>query len=145
MSDVHKRYRHVLGQNLGWLDDIARAKRPQRLPVVLTRPEVKALLGTLEGVHWMMASLFSGAGLRLLECLRLRVKDIDFGSHQILLCAGKGNQDRRTMLPAAVHEWLTAHLEHVRQQHQHDLAHGFGAGLRVSLVSHGRGPKRGVE
>jgi integron integrase len=119
-------YRHVLGQSLGWLDEIARAKRPQRLPVVLTRPEVKALLGALEGVHWMMASLFSGAGLRLLECLRLRAKDIDFGSHQILLCAGKGNQDRRTMLPAVVQEPLVAHLEHVRQQHQQDLAYGFG-------------------
>jgi integron integrase len=119
-------YRHVLGQSLGWLDDIARAKRPQRLPVVLTKPEVKALLGALEGVHWIMASLLYGAGLRLLECLRLRVKDIDFGSHQIVLREGKGNKDRRTMLPAAVHELLTAHLTHVRQQHQHDLAHGFG-------------------
>jgi integron integrase len=119
-------YRHVLGQNLGWLDDVVRAKRPQRLPVVLTRPEVKALLGALEGVHWVMASLLYGAGLRLLECLRLRVKDIDFGSHQIVLREGKGNKDRRTMLPAAVHELLTAHLAHVRRQHQHDLAHGFG-------------------
>ena len=119
-------YRHVLGQSLGWLDDIVRAKRPQRLPVVLTRPEVKALLGALEGVHWIMASLLYGAGLRLLECLRLRVKDIDFASHQILLREGKGNKDRRTMLPAAVQELLTAHLEHVRQRHQHDLAQGFG-------------------
>jgi len=119
-------YRHVLGQSLGWLDDIARAKRPQRLPVVLTKPEVKALLGALEGVHWIMASLLYGAGLRLLECLRLRVKDIDFASHQILLRQGKGNKDRRTMLPAAVQELLTAHLEHVRQRHQHDLAQGFG-------------------
>ena len=119
-------YRHVLGQNLGWLDDVVRAKRPQRLPVVLTRPEVKALRGALEGVHWILASLLYGAGLRLLECLRLRVKDIDFASHQILLREGKGNKDRRTMLPAAVHEPLAAHLEHVRQRHQHDLAHGFG-------------------
>ena len=68
-------YRHVLDQNLGWLEDVVRAKRPQRLPVVLTRPEVKALLGALEGVHWIMASLLYGAGLRLLECLHLRVKD----------------------------------------------------------------------
>jgi integrase len=100
-------YHHVLGQNLGWLDDVVRAKRPQRLPVVLTRPEVKALLGALEGVHWIMASLLYGAGLRLLECLRLRVKDIDFASHQMLLREGKGNKDRRTMLPAAVQEPLT--------------------------------------
>ena len=119
-------YRHVLGQSLGWLDDIVRAKRPQRLPVVLTKAEVKALLSALEGMHWIMASLLYGAGLCLLECLRLRVKDIDFASHQILLREGKGNKDRRTMLPAAVQELLTADLEHVRQRHQHDLAQGFG-------------------
>jgi integron integrase len=119
-------YRHVLGQNFGWLADVVRAKRPQRLPVVLTRPEVKALLGALEAEHWIMASLLYGAGLCLLECLRLRVKDIDFASRQISLREGKGNKDRRTMLPAAVQEPLAAHLEHVRQRHQHDLAHGFG-------------------
>ena len=119
-------YRHVLGQNLGWLEDVVRAKRPQRLPVVLTRPEVKALLGALDGAHWIMASLLYGAGLRLLECLRLRVKDIDFASHQILLREGKGNKDRRTMLPAVVQEPLAAHLEHVRERHQQDLVHGFG-------------------
>jgi integron integrase len=119
-------YRHVLRQNLGWLEEVVRAKRPQRLPVVLTRPEVKALLGALDGVHWIMTSLLYGAGLRLLECLRLRVKDIDFASHQILLREGKGNKDRRTILPAAVHEPLRVHLEYVRQRHQHDLAAGFG-------------------
>jgi integrase len=91
--------RHVLGLKMGWLDDIVRAKRPQRLPIVLTRSEVKALLGALGGVHWIMASLLYGAGLRLLECLRLRAKDIDFSSHQILVREGKGNKDRRTMLP----------------------------------------------
>jgi integron integrase len=119
-------YRHVLGLNLGWLQDVVRAKRPQRLPVVLTRSEVKALLGALEGVHWIMASRLYGAGLRLLECLRLRVKDTDFSSHQLLVREGKGNKDRRTMLPAAVKEPLAAHLEHVRQLHQHDLAQGLG-------------------
>jgi len=82
-------YRHVLGQNFGWLADVVRAKRPQRLPVVLTRPEVRALLGALEGVHWVMASLLYGAGLRLLECLRFRVKDIDVANHQILLREGQ--------------------------------------------------------
>jgi integron integrase len=119
-------YRHVLDRDVHWLQDVIRAKRPQRLPVVLTRPEVKALLGALEGVHWIMASLLYGAGLRLLECLRLRVKDTDFSSHQILVRKGKGNKDRRTMLPTAVKEPLAAHLEHVRQWHQHDLAQGFG-------------------
>jgi site-specific recombinase XerD len=74
-------FRHVLSQNLGWSEDVVHAKRPQCPPVVLTRPEVKAMLGALEGVHWIMASLLYGASLRLLECLRLRVKDIDFASH----------------------------------------------------------------
>jgi integron integrase len=119
-------YRHVLGQNFGWLEDVVRAKRPQRLPVVLTRREVRALLDSLDGVHWIMASLLYGAGLRLLECLRLRVKDIDFASHQILIREGKDHKDRRTMLPAAVQEPLTAHLAHVRQWHQHDLVRGYG-------------------
>jgi integrase len=75
------RYRHVLGQHFGWLADVVRAKRPPWLPIVWTRPEDRALLGALEGVHWIMASLLSGAGLRLLECLRLHVKDMDVASH----------------------------------------------------------------
>jgi integron integrase len=120
------RYRHLLGQNLRWLDDVVRARRLQRLPVVLTRPEVRALLGPLDGVHWMMVSLLYGSGLRLLECLRLRVKDMDFSSHQILIREGKGHKDRRTMLPAAVKEPLANHLDRVRQWYQHDLAAGFG-------------------
>jgi len=119
-------YRHVLGQHLGWLDDVVRAKRPQRLPVVLTRPEVKALLGALDGAHWIMASLVYGAGLRLLACLRLRVQDMDVASHRSLVREGKGNKDRRTMLPAAVPAWLAAHLDRGRQRHQHDVAQGFG-------------------
>jgi site-specific recombinase XerD len=73
-----------------------------------------------------MASLLEGAGLRLLECLRLRVQDMDFASHQMVLREGQGHKDRSTMLPAAVQEPLAAHLEHVRQRHQHDVAHGFG-------------------
>ena len=81
---------HVLGQNLGWSEGVVHAKRPQRLRDVVTRPEVKAMLGALEGMHWMMAGLLYGAGLRLLECLRLSVKDIDFATHQILLREGKG-------------------------------------------------------
>jgi site-specific recombinase XerD len=81
---------HVLSQNLGWSEDVVHAKRPQRPPVVLTRPEVKTLLSALNGVHWIMASLLYGAGLRILECLRLSVKGIDFATHQILLREGKG-------------------------------------------------------
>jgi integrase len=120
------RYRHVLGQHFGWLADVVRAKRPPRLLIMWTRPEVRALLGALEGVHWIMASLLSGAGLRLLECLRLHVKDVDVASHKMLLREGKGQKDRRTMLPAAVHEPLADHLDHIRQRHQPDLVEGFG-------------------
>jgi integron integrase len=123
-------YREVLGRDPGWLDGIVRAKRPQRLPVVLTRQEVSALLGALSGVNWMMATLLYGAGLRLRECLRLRVKDIDFSRSEIVAREGKGNKDRVTMLPASLQEPLAAHLERVRRLHERDLAAGFG---RVQL------------
>lgn len=119
-------YCHVLDQHVGWLDDVVRAKRSQRLPVVLTRHEVRALLGTLDGLHWSMASLLYGAGLRLLECLRLRVKDIDFGAHQLVVREGKGNKDRVTVLPAAVEVPLSAHLTRVRDLRRRDLEQGFG-------------------
>ena len=119
-------YRDVLGVELPWLADLARAKRPQRLPVVLTREEVRAVLGRLDGVPRLMDVLLYGAGLRLLECCRLRVKDVDFGANQIVIRDGKGNKDRVTMLPAAVRADLARHLEHVRKQHQVDLRQGAG-------------------
>jgi len=119
-------YREVLSQDLGWLDDVIHAKRPKRLPVVLTRQEVRTLLSALEGVKWIMASLLYGGGLRLLECLRLRVKDIEFGANQIVVREGKGNKDRVTMLPAMVKAPLAAHVERVRRVHQHDLERGWG-------------------
>ncbi len=123
-------YKDVLGCDPGWLDDVVRAKRPQRLPVVLTRPEVDALLAALEGVSWIMAMLLYGSGLRLTECLRLRVKDIDFTRHEILVREGKGNKDRVTMLPGAVKEDLLKHLDRVRVLHERDVKAGFG---RVQL------------
>ena len=119
-------YRHVLGQNIGWIDEVVRAKRPQRLPVVLTKEEVRAVLNGLEDVNWLMANLLYGSGLRLLECLRLRVKDIDFAQHQLLIRAGKGNKDRVTLLPAVVETPLKTHLEEVRKLHQRDIEQGFG-------------------
>jgi len=119
-------YREVLAQDVGWLDDVVRAKRPERLPVVLTRQEVKELLGALQGVNWIMANLLYGAGLRLLECLRLRVKDIDFDANQIVVREGKGDKDRVTMLPAIAKAPLAAHRERVRTLHQRDLEQGFG-------------------
>ena len=123
-------YRAVFGRDPGWLEGIVRAKRPQRLPVVLTRPEVSRLLAALNGVNWIMAMLLYGAGLRLRECLRLRVKDIDFSRNEIVVRQGKGDKDRVTMLPASLKELLGAHLERVRRVHERDLAAGFG---RVQL------------
>ena len=120
-------YRHVLDLNPGWIDNVVRAKQPQRLPVVLRKHEVKALLDALEGVHWLMGHLLYGAGLRLLECLRLRVKDIDFSANYIVVREGKGNKDRTTMLPLTVKATLAAHLARVRELHQRDLARGFGS------------------
>jgi integrase len=87
-------YRDVLKIKLPWLGDVQRAKKPQRLPVVLTRQEVRAVLAQLEGTTWLMAALIYGAGLRLLECLRLRVKDIDFGYQHLLIRDAKGQKDR---------------------------------------------------
>jgi len=119
-------YREVLGQDLPWLDSVVRAKGPQRLPVVLTRAEVRAILQHLQGMPWLMALLMYGAGLRLLECARLRVQDVDFATNQIVVRAGKGNKDRVTMLPAAVKADLARHLQRVKRQHEHDLQHGAG-------------------
>ncbi len=119
-------YREVLGQEVPWLDGIVHAKRPWRLPVVLTREEVRAVLGQLNGVPRLMALLLYGAGLRVVECARLRVKDVDFTSNQIVVRAGKGSRDRVTMLPAAVKADLARHLECARRQYEQDLKRGGG-------------------
>jgi integron integrase len=119
-------YRDVLGVDLPWLDEIVRARRPMRLPVVLTRDEVRAVIRQLHGPPRLMAILMYGSGLRLLECARLRVKDLDFARRQLTVRAGKGDKDRVTTLPAIVTSDLTGHLATVRQQHEHDLASGVG-------------------
>src|SRR5256712_10060212 len=119
-------YREVLGVELPWLDDVVRAKRPQRLPVVLTRDEVRAVVRSLQGIPRLMASLLYGSGLRLLECCRLRVQDVDFGTNQILVRGAKGDKDRITVLPAAIKADLIRHLDRVREQHGRDLQAGGG-------------------
>jgi integron integrase len=119
-------YKEVLGQPLPWLDALDRARRPVRVPTVLTRGEVQRLLARLDGSRWLMASLLYGAGLRLRECLKLRVKDVDFEYRQIVVRDGKGAKDRVTMLPGAVIEQLKAHLVHVKALHVRDVAHGYG-------------------
>ena len=118
-------YRNVLQIDLK-LDRIPRAKIPKKLPVVLTRGEVRKILGQLSGPKWLMVMLLYGAGLRLLECARLRVKDIDFERNQIMVRAGKGNRDRATVLPQAVKVPLREHLRRVKKQHEADLARDSG-------------------
>lgn len=120
-------YRDVLEQDLHLTLSAVRAKRPKRVPTVLTEAEVQAVLAHLAGQHGLMAQLLYGSGLRLMECLRLRVKDVDFAQHQIVVRDGKGMQDRVTLLPQRVVEPLTAHLADVRLLHQRDLARGYGA------------------
>ncbi len=120
-------YRDVLGRELAWMDEIVRARRPARLPVVLARGEVAALLRELQGVERLMASLLYGAGLRLLECCRLRVKDIEFSRGELLVRDGKGGKDRVTLLPSGLREPLQTHLAGVSDQHGHDLERGLGS------------------
>ncbi len=119
-------YRQVLCVDLPWMDEIQRAKRPERLPVVLTRAEVSRLLDAMEGVAWLQASLLYGSGLRLLECLRLRVQDIDFGRCEITVRLGKGGKDRKTMLPPSLVDPLRAQLTQVAELHRRDLGRGLG-------------------
>jgi integron integrase len=119
-------YREVLKRDVGSLGEVARAKRPERLPVVFSRAEVRGVLAHLDGAHWLMASLLYGAGLRLMECIRLRVKDIDFAYRQILVRDGKGQKDRVTMLPQALVEPLKHQLEKAKVLHEQDLTEGFG-------------------
>jgi integron integrase len=119
-------YRDVLKVDPGELHDLVRTKQPITLPVVLNPREVEALLDQLDGVPRLMATLLYGAGLHLLECANLRVKDIDFDAHQLIVRSGKGRKDRITLLPDLVHGDLADHLERVRVQHQRDLAKGAG-------------------
>jgi integron integrase len=119
-------YREVLNNPLDWLDDLERVKRPARLPVVLSRDEVRAVLAQLDGSKWLMASLLYGSGLRLMECLRLRVKDIDFGYSQIIVRDGKGGKDRATVLPDTLKPAIQTHLDKVKALHENDLRLGFG-------------------
>lgn len=118
-------YKEMLAQPLPWLEGLDRAKRPVRVPAVLTREEVERLLAQMRGTKRLMASLLYGAGLRLRECLKLRVKDVDFGYRQITVRDGKGAKDRVTMLPAQLVEPLRQQLERVRRLHECDVASGM--------------------
>lgn len=123
-------YREVLGMDLGLIGEIERPQRQAKLPVVLTKEEVRRVLASVAPAHRLACRLLYGTGMRLLECLRLRVKDVDFGRNEIVIHDGKGAKDRVTMLPESVKEDLACHLERVRLLHEKDLAAGHG---RASL------------
>ena len=119
-------YRQILKVELPWLDGIQRAKKPTRLPVVMSRDEVRNLLAQLDGTRWLIVSLIYGSGLRLTEALRLRVKDVDFHYKQLLIRDAKGQKDRVTALPDSLVEPLRQHLTRVKERHRQDLREGYG-------------------
>jgi integron integrase len=119
-------YREVLKIELPWLTDVQRAKKPERLPLVFTRDEVKRLLAQLDGTRWLLIALIYGGGLRLLECARLRVKDVDFHYSQLIIRDGKGQKDRVTTLPDLLREPLRQHMTRVKERHLQDIADGCG-------------------
>ena len=120
-------YQQVLGRELEWLANLVHAKRPIRIPVVLRRDEVKTLLSHLHGTPWLVATLLYGGGLRLLEAVQLRVKDVDLERRELIVRRGKGQKDRRTVLPGLIVEKLREHLARVKALHQDDLESGAGS------------------
>lgn len=119
-------YKRVLNEGLPWIDDVVRAHRPRRLPVVLRKDEARLVIDNLSGVHWLIASLLYGSGLRLLEALRLRTKDIDLYHRRIVVRSGKGFKDRVTVLPAILVQPLRLHLERMRTLHDQAIRQGYG-------------------
>jgi integron integrase len=133
-------YREVLALDLPWMENVVRAKRAPRLPVVLSRAQTMALLNALSGREALMAGLLYGSGLRLMECLRLRIKDVDLFRNEITVREGKGGKDRKTVLPERLRAALQAQLDLARVLHAHDLDAGFGAvSLPHSLARKYRG------
>jgi integron integrase len=137
-------YKEVLAIDLPWLDGVTRAKKPARLPVVLTPDEVRMLLSQLDGVHHLIASVQYGSGLRLMEAVRLRVKDVDFSRLEITVRDGKGGKDRRTMLPKTLVAPLQVQLEKVRVFHEQDLNNGVGS-VYMPYALDRKYPKAGKE
>ncbi len=136
-------YREVLSLDLPWMDNVVRAKRIARLPVVLSRQETLALLGALSGRDALMAGLLYGSGLRLMECLRLRIKDVDMARNEITVREGKGGKDRMAILPARLRPALAAQMEQARLLHRHDLDAGHGAAsLPQALARKYRGAEK---
>ena len=119
-------YKEVLGAELPWLDGIQRARTPERRPTVLTRDEVARVLARLPGIHHLIGGMLYGTGLRILECMRLRVKDVDFARHEVIVRDGKGRKDRVTMLPLRMVPGLREQIAHAREVHRCDLEDGYG-------------------
>jgi integron integrase len=117
-------YKKVLDQDLPWLNEIVRAKRPTRVPTVLSRREVARILDAMQGKYWLMASLLYGSGLRIIECLRLRIKDFDFDHLQLTIRDGKGHKDRRTMMPEKLIPHIRQQMNHVRSIYDEDIRKG---------------------
>jgi integron integrase len=119
-------YKRVLNVDLPWIDNVVRAHRPKRLPTVLSQSEAQRVIAHLDGVHWLIGALLYGSGLRLMEGLRLRVKDVDLVRRRIIVRNGKGAKDRATVLPATLVEPLRIHLEKVRLLHDRAVNSGVG-------------------
>ncbi len=135
-------YKEVLGIELPWMGEIARAKRPRRLPVVLTHAEAHALLGRMEGTHALMAKLMYGTGMRLMECLQLRVKDVELVRHEVIVRQGKGAKDRITMFPTTLVDEMSAHFDRVRAVFQADRARNV-AGVELPDAYEVKNPTAG--
>ena len=126
LSAILYLYKRVLEIDLPWLNNVVRAKRKKHIPVVFTRHEVKQLLAQFDGTYWLLFSLIYGAGLRISECVRLRVKDVDFHYKQLIIRDSKGSKDRVTVFPAPLIEPLRNHLARVKELHDQDLRNGYG-------------------
>ncbi|HXQ32824.1 MAG TPA: integron integrase, partial [Anaerolineales bacterium] len=126
LSAIAFLYKHVLQKDIDLATDLVRPLRPERLPTTLSHQEAMIVLNKMTGVTQLMAKLLYGSGLRITECLRLRVKDLDFGNHQLIVRDGKGEKDRRTILPDSLYRDLQAHLQIVKAIHQRDIKEGFG-------------------
>lgn len=137
-------YKEVLEMDIPWVENVTRARRPAKLPVVLTESEVQALLSHLEGMHSLIARMLYGGGLRLMECLRLRVQDVDFEYRKVIVRDGKGSKDRTTVLPDSIVLDLRQQLTRVRQMHQQDCAAGFGE-VYLPYALHRKYPNAGRE
>ena len=137
-------YRHVLEIELEWMNNVVRARRERRIPVVFTQDEARSVIAHLNDKYWLMGSLMYGAGLRVMECLRLRIKDLDYNYRQITVHDGKGQKDRRTVLPDCVTERLGEYLVRVRKLHSSDVNAGIsGVSLPYALAR--KYPKAGLE